>query len=93
VAPCRCAEAASVIIRISQPGEAVVRHFVPFFARYLASFAANANSRISEKADFDVFLHVIVPPLVRALNSFADHRNPPINSILVATHGVLPSLP
>ena len=74
VAPGRCAEPASIIIRISQPGEAVVRHFVPFFAGYLASFAADANSGISEKANFDVFLHVIVPPLVRALNSLADHR-------------------
>ena len=58
---------------ISRPGKAVIRHFVPFFARDLASFAADANGRIGEETNFDVFLYVIVPTLVRAVCAFADH--------------------
>src|SRR4029453_2767346 len=63
-----------VIVGISQPGETVVRHFVPFLARYLASFAADADGRISEKADFNIILRVRVPALICALSSFADHK-------------------
>src|SRR5882724_4137114 len=63
-----------VIVGISRPGKAVIRHFVPFFAGDLARFATDAYSRIGEETDFDVFLHVIVPPLVRAVSSFADHK-------------------
>ena len=63
-----------VVVGISRPRKAVIRHFVPFFARDLARFATNAYSRIGEEADFDVFLHVIVPPLVRAVCAFADHN-------------------
>ena len=62
-----------VIIGVSGPRKAVIRHFVPFFARDLARFATNAYGRIGEEADFDVFLHVIVPALIRALYPFADH--------------------
>src|SRR5204862_3145255 len=38
------------------------------------SFAANANSRVGEKPDFDAILYVGMLPLIRALDSFADHR-------------------
>ena len=65
---------AGVVVRISRPSEAVIRHLVPFFARDFASLAADANSRIGEEADFDVILHVGMFPLIRAMNSFADHR-------------------
>ena len=71
--PCRCAKVAGVIVRISQPGETVVGHFVPFLARYLASFASDADGRISEKADFNIILHVRMPALICTLTSFADH--------------------
>jgi hypothetical protein len=74
VPPGRCAEMAGVIVRISRPRETVVRHLIPFFARDLASFAANANARIGKKSDFDMILHVGMLSLVRALGSFADHR-------------------
>jgi hypothetical protein len=63
-----------VVVGISRPDKAVIRHFVPFFARDLARFATNAYSRIGEEADFDVFLDVIVPPLVGAVCAFADHK-------------------
>jgi hypothetical protein len=63
-----------VVVGISRPGEAIIRHFVPLFARDLTRFVTNAYSRIGEEADFDVFLHVIVPPLVRALCAFANHN-------------------
>jgi len=62
-----------VIVRISQPGETVVRHVVPFLARYLAGFAADAYSRISEKSDFNIIVHVRMPALICTLSSFADH--------------------
>jgi hypothetical protein len=74
VAPGRCAEATGVVVRISRPCEPVVWHLIPFFARDFASFAADANSRVSEKSDFDMVVHVGMLPLVRALNAFADHR-------------------
>ena len=73
MSPGRCAKVAGVVVGISRPGETVVRHFVPFLARDLASFAADADGRISEKADFDIILHVGMPPLIRTLGSFADH--------------------
>ena len=72
--PCRCAKVAGIVIGISRPREAVVRHLVPFFARDLASFAADANTRVGEKSHLDVIAHVGVLPLIRALNAFADHR-------------------
>ena len=65
---------AGVIVRISGPNKAVVRHVVPFLARDLTCFAADANCRIGEETDLHIFLHVIVPALVRALCPFADHR-------------------
>jgi hypothetical protein len=71
--PGRCAEVAGVIVRISRPREPVIRHFVPFFARDLAGFASDAHSRIRKEADLNIFLYVIVPALVRALCSLADH--------------------
>jgi hypothetical protein len=80
VTPRRCPEVTGVIVRISQPSEAVIRHLIPFFACYLASFASDADSRISEKADFNIILHVRMPALICTLDSFADHA-------------VLPSLP
>ena len=66
---------ARVVVRISGPNEAVVRNVVPFFACDLAGFAADAHSWISKETDLDIFLHVIVPALVRALCAFADHEN------------------
>src|SRR6266481_2040241 len=74
VSPGRCAEMTGVVVRISRPGEAVVRHLVPFFARDFASLAANANARVGEESHFDVVLHVGMLPLIRALEAFADHR-------------------
>jgi hypothetical protein len=65
---------AGVIVRISGPNKTVVRHVVPFLARDLTCFAADANCRIGEETDLHIFLHVIVPALVRALCPFADHR-------------------
>jgi hypothetical protein len=74
VAPCRCAKVAGVVVRISSPREAVIGHLVPFFARDFASFTADANARIGEEAYLDVILHVRMFALIRAMNSFADHR-------------------
>src|SRR4029077_1097079 len=74
VPPGGSAEMPGVVIGISRPNEAVIRHFVPFFARDLARFATNAYRGIGEETDFDVFLHVIVPTLVRTVCAFADHR-------------------
>jgi hypothetical protein len=74
VAPGRRAKVAGVVVRISSPREAVIGHMVPFFARDFASLAADAYSRIGEETDFHVFLHVIVPSLIRAVCAFADHR-------------------
>jgi len=62
-----------VVVGIPVPRETVIRHFVPFFAGDFAGFAAYAYGRIGEESDFDVLLHVIVPALIRALNSFANH--------------------
>ena len=73
VAPRRCAELSGVIVRVSRPRESVIRHFVPFLARHLACFAADAHRRVSEETDLDMFLYVIVPALVRALRAFVDH--------------------
>jgi hypothetical protein len=73
MAPGRCAKVAGVVIRISRPGKAVVGHVIPFFTRDFASFAANANTRVSEESHFDVIVHVGMLPLIRALDSFADH--------------------
>ena len=64
---------AGVIVRISRPREPVVRHLIPFFTRDFASFAADANARIGEETNLDVILHIGVLPLIRALDSFADH--------------------
>jgi hypothetical protein len=74
MSPGRRAERAGVIVRISRPREAVIRHLIPFFARDLASFAADANSRIGQEPHFYVILHEGMSSLVRALQSFADHR-------------------
>jgi hypothetical protein len=74
VPPCGSAEMPGVVVGISRPRKAVIRHFVPFFARHLARFATNAYSRIREEADFDVFLHVIVPTLIRAVCAFTNHK-------------------
>jgi hypothetical protein len=74
VPPRRCAEVAGVVVGISRPGESVIRNVVPFFARDLASFATDANTRVGEEPDFDTILHVRMFSLIRALDSFADHR-------------------
>ena len=67
------AEVSRVVVRVSRPNEAVVRHLVPFLARDLARFAADAHGWVSEEADLHMFLHVIVAALVRAVCAFADH--------------------
>ena len=54
VPPGRCAEVAGVVVRISRPREAVVRHLVPFLACDFACFAADANARVGEESDLDV---------------------------------------
>src|SRR6266496_6786459 len=73
VPPGRRAKVASVIVRISGPNIAVIRHLIPFFARDFASFAADANGRVSEEADLYFFLYKIVMALVGAFCAFADH--------------------
>src|SRR5712675_2296447 len=72
--PCRCTEMAGVVVRISRPNEAVIRHLVPFFARDFASLTADANRGIGEESYFDIIAHVGVLTLIRALETFADHR-------------------
>jgi hypothetical protein len=74
MSPCRCAKVAGVVVRISSPRKAVIRHLVPFFARDFASLTPDANRRIGEEAYFNVIVHVRVLPLIRAVESFADHR-------------------
>ena len=73
MAPRRCAKVASIVVGISRPRETVIRHVIPFFARDFASFAANANGRVSEEADLYFFLYKIVMALVGAFCAFADH--------------------
>jgi len=73
VPPGRCTKVAGVVVGISRPREAVVRHLIPFFACDFASFTADANTRVGEKSYFDTIVHVGVFPLIRALDSFADH--------------------
>ena len=62
-----------VVIRISRPLKTVVGDVVPFFARDLARFASDADRRIGEETDFDAIFDERMPPLVRTLNSLADH--------------------
>ena len=73
MAPRRRAKVASVVVGISRPRETVIRHVIPFFARDFASFAANANGRVSEEADLYFLLYKIVMALVGAFCAFADH--------------------
>jgi hypothetical protein len=47
---------------------------VPFLARDFTCLAADAHCGIGEKANLNIFLHIIVPPLVRAFCAFADHE-------------------
>src|SRR6516225_9323569 len=75
VSPRGSAEVARVVVRIARPNKAVIRHMVPFFARYLARFTADAHGRISEETNLDIFLHVRMPALIRAVCAFADHGN------------------
>jgi hypothetical protein len=74
VPPGRCTEMSGVVVRISRPNEAVIRHVVPFFARDFASLTADANRGIREESHFDVIAHVGMLPLIRTLNAFANHR-------------------
>src|SRR6266404_2093623 len=74
VPPGRCTKVAGVVVGISRPGEAVVWNLVPFFARDFASFTADANARVGEETNLDAILHIRMLPLIRALDSFADHR-------------------
>ena len=73
MAPRRCAKVPSIVVRISRPRETIIRHVVPFFARDFASFAANANGRVSKEADLHFVLYEIVMVLVGAFRAFADH--------------------
>ena len=66
---------ARVVVRISRPDEAIIRHMVPFFARHFAGLATDAHSRIGEEPDLYVVPHVRVPALIRAVRAFADHEN------------------
>ena len=75
VPPSRCAEVASVVVRISGPGETVIRDLVPFLACDFASLAADANARVGKKPDLDVIVHVGMFSLIGAFNSFADHNS------------------
>ena len=73
--PGRCANVTGVVVGIARPDETVVRHLVPFFARDLARLAADAHCWVGEKTNFNIFLHVRVPALVRAVCSLANHEN------------------
>src|SRR4029077_3346358 len=75
MSPCRRAEVAGVVVGISRPCESIVRHLVPFFARDLASLAADANTRVGKEPNLDVILHVGMFSLIGAFNSFADHNS------------------
>ena len=75
VSPRRSTEVAGVVVRVSRPNEAVIRHLVPFLARDLAGFAADANGWIGEEANLDVVAHVRVPALIRAVCAFANHAS------------------
>jgi hypothetical protein len=66
-----------VVVRISRPNEAVIRHVVPFFARDFSSFAADANTWVGEEADLHVIFNERMSTLVGASNSFADHSDLP----------------
>ena len=65
---------AGVVVGISRPMETVIRHFVPFLAGDFAGLAADANARVGEEADFHAILDEGMPPLIGALNAFADHE-------------------
>jgi hypothetical protein len=75
VTPRRRAEVTGVVVRISRPNKAVIRDVVPFFARDFARLAADAHCWIGEKPNFNIFLHVRVPALVRAVCPLANHEN------------------
>jgi hypothetical protein len=48
---------------------------VPFFARYFAGFATDADRRIGEETNLNIVAHVRMPTLIRAVCTFADHEN------------------
>ena len=73
--PRRRAEVTGVVVRISRPNKAVIRDVVPFFARDFARLAADAHRWVGEKPNFNIFLHVRVPALVRAVCPLANHKN------------------
>ncbi len=73
--PRRRAEVTGVVVRISRPNKAVIRDVVPFFARDFARLAADAHRWIGEKPNFNIFLHVRVPALVRAVCPLANQKN------------------
>ena len=75
---------AGVVVGIARPNEAVIGHLVPFLARDLARLAADADGRIGEEADLDVVAaRKVVPPLISALNAFADHARSLMRDILL----------
>ena len=74
VAPRRRAKVAGIVVGISRPGEPVIRELVPLFARDFASLATDANTRIGEEANLHPILHKGMLPLIRALDSLADHN-------------------
>src|SRR5947209_8239281 len=74
VSPGRRAKVAGVVVGISRPRESIIGHLVPFFARDFASFASDTNARVGEETNFNTILDIGMFPLIRALNSFADHR-------------------
>ena len=73
MAPGRRPEMSGIVIGITRPDVTVIRHVIPLFARDLARFAANANSRVGEKSNLDTVLYERVSPLIRAENAFANH--------------------
>ena len=73
MAPGRGAEMSGVVVRISRPSKTVVRHMIPFFARHFAGLAPDTYAWIGEEADLDVIFHEGMLPLVRTLDSLADH--------------------
>jgi hypothetical protein len=48
---------------------------VPFFARYFAGFATDADRRIGEETNLNIVAHVRMPTLIRAVCTFTDHEN------------------
>ena len=75
VAPCGRAQADGVVVGKARPTGDVGGHVVPFLARYFTRLAPDAHRRVGEESNLHTALDVIVPPLIRAMDAFADHNH------------------